>query len=95
MPLKTTEWITRCQRCHGVDGNSGDPRFPMLAGQNESYLRNVMHAYSDDSRPGTVMHAMSAPLSNTDIERMASYYASQTPRPAIYIQLPCEDSMGD
>ena len=38
MPLNSTEWITRCERCHGIDGNSSDPRYPMLAGQDETYL---------------------------------------------------------
>ena len=32
MPLNSAEWIKRCERCHGIDGNSSDPRFPMLAG---------------------------------------------------------------
>jgi len=92
MPLKTTEWIARCERCHGADGNSTDPRFPMLAGQNETYLRKVMQSYTDGERSKSVMHAMSAPLSKTDIERIVSYYASQEPRPVVYIQLPCEEN---
>ena len=38
-PLTTAEWIDRCERCHGIDGNSTDPRFPMLAGQDRTYLQ--------------------------------------------------------
>ena len=37
-PLTTAEWVQRCDRCHGVDGNSTDPRMPALAGQRADYL---------------------------------------------------------
>jgi len=95
MPPSTTEWIARCDRCHGIDGNSTDPRFPMLAGQNESYLRVVMQTYSGGNRSRSIMHKMSEPLSGTDIERIVSHYASQDPKSVIYIQLPCEDQAED
>ena len=95
MPLSITEWITRCDRCHGIGGNSTDPRFPMLAGQNEGYLRVVMQAYAAGTRSESIMHKMSEPLSGTDIDRIVSYYASQEPKSVIYIQLPCEDQAED
>ena len=44
-PLTTAEWAERCDRCHGVNGNSTDPRSPMLAGQRVDYLEKVLHAY--------------------------------------------------
>lgn len=91
IPFTTAEWIERCERCHGIDGNSTDPRFPMLAGQNEDYLRMVMQAYSAGTRSGSMMHAMSEPLSESDVEHIVSHYASQEPKSVIYIQLPCAD----
>ena len=90
-PLKSTDWIKRCERCHGIDGNSSDPRFPMLAGQDETYLRNVLQDYSSQKRENSTMHAMSESLSTMDIERIAAYFAAQQPRAAVYIQLPCGD----
>jgi len=92
IPFTTTEWIERCERCHGIDGNSTDPRFPLLAGQNVDYLRKAMQAYSTETRPGSVMHAMSRPLSEKDIERMVLYYSAQEPKSVVYVQLPCEDT---
>lgn len=91
MPLNSSEWITRCERCHGIDGNSSDPRFPMLAGQDETYLRNAMAAYSNGMRGNTTMYAMSAPLSAMDIENISGYFATQQPKAVIYMELPCED----
>jgi cytochrome c553 len=90
-PFTTAEWIDRCERCHGINGNSTDPRFPMLAGQNEDYLKKVMQAYSSGARPMSVMHAMSEPLTETDIQLIAAHYAAQEPKSVIYMQLPCED----
>jgi cytochrome c553 len=49
-PLTTNEWINRCERCHGLDGNSTDPRFPMLAGQERAYLTAALKAYGDSGR---------------------------------------------
>jgi len=91
-PLTTTEWITRCERCHGIDGNSTDPRFPMLAGQNRTYLANALAAYVGNTRSNSIMHAMSDPLSGADIQRLVDYYATREPKSVLYMFLPCEDS---
>ena len=91
-PLTTSEWIDRCARCHGVDGNSTDPRFPMLAGQDRTYLANALRAYLDNTRSSTAMHAMSTPLSEPDLQRIVDYYASREPRSVVYMVLPCEET---
>jgi len=92
-PLNSAEWIARCERCHGMDGNSTDPRFPMLAGQDENYLINAMQAYTAGERSNsTTMHKMAQPLSGMDIQLIGSYFASQQPRAVVYMNLPCEDA---
>jgi len=90
-PLTTTEWLVRCERCHGLDGNSSDPRFPMLAAQEQSYLETALKAYANNSRESSTMHAMAEPLTPTDIERIARYYTTRTPKAVVYMQLPCEE----
>ena len=90
-PLTTPEWIVRCERCHGIDGNSTDPRFPMLAGQDETYLAQALQAYAGNQRSSSAMHAMADPLSATDIARLARHFATQTPKSVVYMQLPCEE----
>jgi len=89
-PLKSTEWIRRCERCHGIGGNSSEPRFPMLAGQDEVYLKKVLHTDASMKRNKTTMHKMTDLLSTMDIERIALHFASQQPKAVIYIKLPCE-----
>lgn len=91
MPLNSSEWIARCERCHGIDGNSSDPRFPMLAGQDETYLRTVLKAYASGALESPTMHAMADPLSTMDIESISKFFASQQPKAVVYMQLPCGD----
>lgn len=91
MPLKSTEWIERCERCHGLDGNSSDPRYPMLAGQDETYLENMMKAYANGALENSTMYAMAASLSEMDIKRIAAYFSTQQPKAVVYMQLPCGD----
>ena len=94
-PLTTTEWVARCERCHGIDGNSTDPRFPMLAGQNRAYLESALRAYIGNTRSSTTMHAMSDSLSGDDLGRLVDYYATREPKSVVYMFLPCEDSTED
>ena len=90
-PLNSAEWIRRCERCHGIDGNSNDPRFPMLAGQNKTYLAKALQEYVSGVRQSTTMHAMATPLNSLDIERISNYFANQQAKAVVYMQLPCED----
>lgn len=89
--LSSKEWVVRCERCHGIDGNSRDPRFPMLAGQDEAYLIAALREYASGTRVSSTMHAMSAPLGFSDIGNIAAYFAGQQAKTAVYLQLPCGD----
>lgn len=95
VPFTSAEWIQRCERCHGLDGNSSDPRFPMLAGQDAGFLKKALEAYTDQGNGSAAMHAMANPLSAADVERIVDYYAAQEPKSVMYLQLPCEDLAED
>lgn len=66
-----------CSACHGVDGNSINPLWPHLAGQHAAYLTKQMKAFKSGARKDPVMAPMAMPLSDTDIEDISAYYASQ------------------
>jgi cytochrome c553 len=76
-PLTIAEWTARCDRCHGPNGNSSDPRFPVLAGQDESYLAKALELYHGGERASQFMFAMSFLMSESDIDKLAAYYAQQ------------------
>jgi cytochrome c553 len=87
-PLTTAEWAERCDRCHGVNGNSTDPRAPALAAQRVDYLVKVLHAYRTGERKSLQMAAMSDVLSEADVENLAAHYAGQKARAVVYVTLP-------
>lgn len=66
-----------CQSCHGTDGNSPNPLWPKLAGQNASYLKKQLQDFKSGLRSNPIMSPMAAKLSDEDIRNLAVYYANQ------------------
>ena len=87
-PLTIAEWTERCDRCHGVNGNSTDPLTPSLAAQRADWLEQVLHAYRTGARKSSAMAAMSALMSEADVKDIAAHYARQTARAVTYVVVP-------
>ena len=87
-PLTIDEMALRCDRCHGVGGNSTDPRSPGLAAQRHEYLGRVMRAYQKGTRRSTAMTAMLDGMSEADVDSLAAHYARQKARSVVYVALP-------
>ncbi len=68
-----------CNGCHGDKGNSTTPGTPRLTGLSEDYLQIAIAHYRNNKRQHAVMQLLTRYLSDTDIEKLALYYASQTP----------------
>ena len=75
--------ITVCGTCHGPQGNSTQPKFPRLAGQNANYLAAQLKAFRSQARgdPDAIsyMWGMAAELDDDTIASLAAYYAAQKP----------------
>lgn len=87
-PLTTAEWAQRCDRCHGINGNSTDPLSPALAAQRVDYLGKVLHDYRTRARKSPAMAAMSDVLTEADVENLAAHYARQKARAVVFVTLP-------
>ena len=87
-PLTVAEWAERCDRCHGVNGNSTDPRVPSLAAQRVDYLERVLHAYKKGLRKSKEMAVMSESLDEGLVDGLAAHYARQRARGIAYLILP-------
>jgi cytochrome c553 len=87
-PLTPAEWAERCDRCHGTNGNSVDPRVPALASQRVEYFKKVLHAYRNGTRRSPEMEAMVATLSEADIDNLANYYSRQQARGVVFVGVP-------
>jgi cytochrome c553 len=66
-----------------VDGNSTQPKFPRLAGQNANYLAAQLKAFRSQTRgdPDAIayMWGMASQLDDTTISALAAYYTAQKP----------------
>lgn len=78
--------ITVCGTCHGANGNSTNPKFPRLAGQNGNYLAAQLKAFRTQTRgdPDAIgyMWGMASELDDATIEGLAAYYAGQKAEPS-------------
>lgn len=72
---------TRCAACHGVDGNSGNPQYPKLAGQDPTYLYSQLRAYRTENQSSAIMAAIATSLSAVDATDVVGFYAAQVIRP--------------
>ena len=68
-----------CFSCHGPNGNSQNPVWPRLAGQNAVYIAEQLHLFKAGIRKNPVMQPMAAGLSDQDIDNLAAFFAAQTP----------------
>lgn len=71
-----------CATCHGPKGNSSNAQTPTLAAQQSTYLANQLKAYKTGDRITLTMLAMTANLTNEDINNLAAYFSSQKPAKA-------------
>ena len=70
-----------CAACHGADGNSVTPDWPMLAGQHPAYIVRQIKAFKAGERTDVTMKPFADLLSDQDMLDVAAYFASQTPTP--------------
>jgi cytochrome c553 len=68
-----------CTACHGVNGNSSNPEWPNLAGQNAAYVREQLAMFKARKRINEIMYPIVAPMSEQDFADVAAYFAAQTP----------------
>ena len=68
-----------CTACHGVNGNSTNPEWPNLAGQNAAYVREQLEMFKAKKRNNPVMQPIVDPMTEQDFADVAEYFATQTP----------------
>jgi cytochrome c553 len=78
--------ITVCGTCHGPEGNSTNPKYPRLAGQNANYLAAQLKAFRAQTRgdPDAIgyMWGMASQLDDDTIQALAAYYSAQKAEPS-------------
>ncbi len=79
-----------CSTCHGgthmsANGNSINPTYPNLAGQQAEYLQTELQEFHDQTRKDKMakdyMWGLSSRLTTEQMKSIAEYYAHQKPLP--------------
>ena len=70
-----------CAECHGENGNSTDPQYPVLAGQNARYIYLQLKDFKEGRRHDQQMDPKAAPLSRDDMLALADHFSKQKPAP--------------
>lgn len=73
------EKLATCAACHGPEGNSKNPEYPILAGQTFRYLYIELQDFKAGRRQDPVMQPLAATLEQPDMLALAQYYAAQKP----------------
>lgn len=73
-----------CQACHGPNGNSTIPLFPILAGQTARYLYLQLRDFQEGRRHDPQMDPIVARLSREDMFDLAAFFAAQKPSPTAF-----------
>ena len=68
-----------CTACHGVNGNSANPEWPNLAGQNAAYVREQLGMFKARKRINEIMYPIVKDMSDQDFADVAAFFAAQTP----------------
>jgi cytochrome c553 len=73
-----------CAACHGPDGNSTNPAYPILAGQSWRYIYIQLKDFKEGRRSDPQMSPMAASLSQDDMVALGNYFAAQKPKPITF-----------
>jgi cytochrome c553 len=73
-----------CAACHGPGGNSSNPQYPTLAGQNARYLYLQLKDFKEGRRHDPQMDPMAAPLERDDMLALSDYFSKQKQAPSGY-----------
>ncbi|HEX7199271.1 MAG TPA: c-type cytochrome, partial [Dongiaceae bacterium] len=72
--------VSRCDGCHGPDGNGVAPYFPALGGQDAHYFAAQMEDFRDGRRRNSMLRLMEPVvhgLTPREIEALSLYFQSQ------------------
>lgn len=70
-----------CIACHGAEGKSTNPMFPVLAGQPRQFLVSALFQFREGKRKNEQMTPFTANLSNADLNDLAQYFNAQAAPP--------------
>jgi cytochrome c553 len=85
-PSQPPPGFSKCQTCHGENGDSPSGSVPRLNGQQQTYLAERLRSFADPTRQTAhatyFMWEVNSKLSNQAVQAMTGYLAAQPPTAA-------------
>jgi cytochrome c553 len=73
-----------CIACHGENGNSQNPAYPILAGQSWRYIYLQLRDFKEGRRSDPAMSPLAAELSRDEMIALGNFFAGQKPLPVAF-----------
>lgn len=70
----------RCAMCHGREGESASAIYPRLAAQHPDYIVKQLKDFRNGRRKSDTMADMAKELTDEEIDQLAAWFSSRTPR---------------
>ena len=83
-----------CVACHGPEGKSTQPAYPILAGQTARYLYLELRDFQEGRRSDPLMTAMVAGMTRDEMHELADYFAKQKPPVQKFVADPAKARVG-
>src|SRR5258706_10995079 len=83
-----------CFACHGVNGNSQIPQFPILAGQTARYIFLQLRDFQEGRRTEPAMEPFYKDLTREDIFDLAAFFSAQKPVSNVFVADPARIARG-
>jgi len=83
-----------CFGCHGQDGNSQSPDYPILAGQSWRYIYIELKDFQEGRRSDPQMSPVAANLSRDEMVDLGNFFAAQKPLPIKFTPDPAKIAAG-
>lgn len=83
-----------CTACHGPEGNSVNPLWPNIAGQNAPYVQAQLKAFKAGERQDPLMTSQAMLLSDEDMADLAVYFEG-LPMAAQAVKDPSSVALGE
>ena len=73
--------VAVCAACHGEDGNSTNPQYPIIAQQNARYIFLQLKDFKEGRRKDPNMSPIAATLDTNDMLALADWFSKQKAKP--------------
>jgi cytochrome c553 len=83
-----------CVACHGPNGNSTQPQYPILAAQTARYVYMQLRDFKEGRRKDPQMEPFAANLSREDMLDLGAFFAAQKIVPAQFNADPAKAARG-